>query len=1554
MVGDWHKHKYSVICLQETRLDAALQAQVEDRLRTAAAVSGCTPFRPFWFHNPAGRAAGVGILVRADLIDSGELRVGDPHFLVWVDAPPASHPLRGGRCMAVRLTWSGHSLHLVNVYAPNKGDHTAAFLARVSDFIQDLPRGVGGGVALVGDFNFVEHPADRCSSVALGGPVRVGRGGLVRAGERLDRGEEVPGSAHLQPVAALDAAERSAAAAMHALCQRFGLVDAYRQLHPTPARCYTHFHPHGASRLDRIYISRALLPHTAACRPDFGSGLSDHRPVLWDLRPSAPPAGGPPPPPPPARVRVRFARTPALVASFADWAAAQLGAAPSEPAALVDWWPAFKRGLFQKLRELNAAALADRPPSAVREQEDAQAALAAAVTRLEDHPVPTVGHLAQVLEASTRARRATTALALPAAMRAHATWLRDGERPSPGLTAMVHFHQPSVVGGWAAPGGGLTVQPAALARIAVEHFAAVSSAPPQDAQAQARVLAAVHAHAQQITPASAQGLGSRVVRPDEVRRACKHSRPGTSPGPDGLPGEVWRLGGGVLQPLLVRLFCAVASAARVPQGFTHGVIKVFLKPGRNPTQPGSYRPITLLNSDYRILAKLHATRLSRVLHGVLGLHQTAFLPGRRIGDNISFLQLLPHALRAQHGRPQDGDDAGAVAFLDFRCAYDTVDRGFLRQALQATGAGPFVHWVDLLLGDCQATAVVNGAQSAPRMWHAGVRQGCPLSPVLYLVVAWALHCWLLSCPALGLRVGGTLHVALEFADDAQALVRGCTDSAVRPLLDHLQVFEHATGQGLNAGKCALLPVGCVPAGPLPAAVCGIPVVTQATALGIPFANDDVDADWPQLLERVKTAYARLAPLHLSTFGRAAAASSYGVSKVLFAAEFSGMPVHVATTLHSLTRALVDRGVGPPSPGVPPGPNKPPGVPSALLSGSPAEGGFGALPWQPHVQARHAVWAGLALHSLTRAPAAELPPAQPVLSAEALRALPLPARRARLGPRPTLRPHGASPLWTPLLACVLRAAFPHHHPAWALLGMARVASVAPPRPLPEVAAALPGLVRRWVAALRALGPALDVLPQPLVLGPWCAAAPTWGCPQLDLESPRPLPPLAPGVAPYWRAPIAQGFGELQPVPLLRALSGLRPLLRLSQDPVTRLPVRVGTPAHHQLQAMARAAAREDRGVVSGLMADMAQWDYTVTHLWRAVPEGWRQHLAAGVPAGVTEQGVVAMLSGRLGWRGFVGQRGVVLPLAMAWRVRDVLPLLLGDAPAVREARWHVFASDALHLPLLPQGVLPRGPPADGPRVAAAVRRLRATLPGAWRLRWDNACKDTWWRLTVQGVRGAGGHDLCLGPCVCGWQPPPVGAAAGAVPAPERARAVRAHAFWCCPVARAVVQAVQGGLPGGVALRGEHLWLARTPSPGVVPGVWLVVCLAALTAMHSGGRYLWKLHMAAEERGPRQQTLNEAFGLAPPPPLHVERAGRWAVGHFWSLLAGFAELHRWPHHWPAGRGLSPGHAFLAADPDAPLQATVRAIRLVPPVPPALAVPAAPPPPAAAEAAAGPAAL
>jgi hypothetical protein len=347
---------------------------------------------------------------------------------------------------------------------------------------------------------------------------------------------------------------------------------------------------------------------------------------------------------------------------------------------------------------------------------------------------------------------------------------------------------------------------------------------------------------------------------------------------------------------------------------------------------------------------------------------------------------------------------------------------------------------------------------------------------------------------------------------------------------------------------------------------------------------------------------------------------------------------------------------------------------------------------------------------------------------------------------------------------------------------------------------------------------------------------------------------------------------------------------------------------------------DNGVLSSMLLDMPRLEHRIGYLWLCIPAPWRTYLRQPTPGGVTQPGVVAMLMNRLGWRVKIsvaadGGRKVeaVLRMELEWRVKQIMPLLCGEIVEARHARWGQYLEDA-QLPL------------GGGLVFASVQEgitwLSDTVfPLAWKVRWENLRKETLWRLSVQGVPNAGGHDICRGGvCPCGWRCAGQGA--------EGARQERSHYFWHCSVAKAVVAEIQACLPADVPVACAHVWLVRPPSAAVDMCVWIVVCLAALSAMDTGRRFMWKLHLTAPAL--RQQTLLEAWGMQDAAPSSTVCAGRVAVAQFWQLMQDFVGLHKWPCKWPAGQKLPVGHAFICPDPIPAPRGTISAICLNRPAP------------------------
>lgn len=102
------------------------------------------------------------------------------------------------------------------------------------------------------------------------------------------------------------------------------------------------------------------------------------------------------------------------------------------------------------------------------------------------------------------------------------------------------------------------------------------------------------------------------------------------------------------------------------------------------------------------------------------------------------------------------DETGILVTLDQEKAFDRVDHEFLMRTLAKFGFGPtFCQWVSLFYNNVVSRIIVNGNLSDPVFLGRGVRQGCPLSPLLYVLVSEVLSTQVRNCPEIiGFRLPG--------------------------------------------------------------------------------------------------------------------------------------------------------------------------------------------------------------------------------------------------------------------------------------------------------------------------------------------------------------------------------------------------------------------------------------------------------------------------------------------------------------------------------------------------------------------------------------------------------------------------------------------------------------------------------------------------------------------------------------------------------------------------------------------------------------------------------
>lgn len=140
----------------------------------------------------------------------------------------------------------------------------------------------------------------------------------------------------------------------------------------------------------------------------------------------------------------------------------------------------------------------------------------------------------------------------------------------------------------------------------------------------------------------------------------------------------------------------------LPQSMNEAIIVLLLKPGKEAHLPDSYRPISLLTTDVKLLARVLATRLAKVIHKVVHRDQSGFIPSRSTALNIRRLFLNLQI-------PVDNPGKRAILSLDAAKAFDSVEWPYLWETLKRFGLGDnFIQWVKLLYSAPTARIRVNG------------------------------------------------------------------------------------------------------------------------------------------------------------------------------------------------------------------------------------------------------------------------------------------------------------------------------------------------------------------------------------------------------------------------------------------------------------------------------------------------------------------------------------------------------------------------------------------------------------------------------------------------------------------------------------------------------------------------------------------------------------------------------------------------------------------------------------------------------------------------------
>ena len=231
-----------------------------------------------------------------------------------------------------------------------------------------------------------------------------------------------------------------------------------------------------------------------------------------------------------------------------------------------------------------------------------------------------------------------------------------------------------------------------------------------------------------------------------------------------------------------------------------GIITLIPKAKKDPLKLKNWRPISLLNFDYKLLTKCLASRLRKVIPDIIYSDQTGFMSNRYIGENINkILNLMDKCQREKI--------EAYLMIIDFEKAFDFLNWKFIQKTLKYFNFGPNIaRWIKICYKDISSCVVNNGWSTSFFHIERGVRQGCPLSPYIFILAAEILANRIRNNTNIkGIKVGDSNQVLSQYADDTSLFLTGGVKT-VRYVLELFSKFEIISGLKVNIEKTEIMPM----------------------------------------------------------------------------------------------------------------------------------------------------------------------------------------------------------------------------------------------------------------------------------------------------------------------------------------------------------------------------------------------------------------------------------------------------------------------------------------------------------------------------------------------------------------------------------------------------------------------------------------------------------------------------------------------------------------------------------------------------------------------------
>ncbi|XP_026458909.1 uncharacterized protein LOC113359504 [Papaver somniferum] len=215
---------------------------------------------------------------------------------------------------------------------------------------------------------------------------------------------------------------------------------------------------------------------------------------------------------------------------------------------------------------------------------------------------------------------------------------------------------------------------------------------------------------------------------EEIKAAVFELNPESAPWPDGFAGWFYRHSWIVIGHDFIKAVQFCWSKCFIPNGLNANFLKLLPKV-KNAKTAKQFRPNGLMNFSFKVFTKIWATRLENVINKVVSPQQGAFIKERTIQEQVALASEMINEIDIKRRGGNFGLKLGITQ------AYDSLSWKFLFQSLHSFGfSDELLQWLQVLLQSARVSVLVNGGPEGYFEVGRGLRQGDPLSPMLFVLV----------------------------------------------------------------------------------------------------------------------------------------------------------------------------------------------------------------------------------------------------------------------------------------------------------------------------------------------------------------------------------------------------------------------------------------------------------------------------------------------------------------------------------------------------------------------------------------------------------------------------------------------------------------------------------------------------------------------------------------------------------------------------------------------------------------------------------------------------